>query len=293
MENQEPEQQSPALEEARATIARLTQELASLQQQLEQEKFARELRQLLISFAAAGTILSPFTYTDLLELVVRAATQVISARSGSLFLIDEETRELVFEVALGPAAQQVKKFRVPLGHGFAGLTALTGQPMAVSNVQDDDRHAKDISSSVGYAPESILCVPLFYDDHIIGVLELLDKINGASFGLQDIETLGHFANIAAVAIAQSRVYQDQRTILHGLLRSFTNRDDESRAQLFQQADAFLHWMNTEDTLNAKARRLTLLVQELILSGEQNFDLCIDILQSFVTHINNRQKVYSL
>src|SRR6185312_3214257 len=179
MGNQEPEQNSDALEQARSTIAQLTEEIASLRQRLEREKFARELRLLLISSASAGTILSPFTYTDLLELVVRVATQVISARSGSLFLIDEEARDLVFEVALGPAAQQVKKFRVPLGHGFAALTAMTGQPMAVSNVQNDDRHAKDISSSVDYAPESILCVPLFYDDRIIGVLELLDKINAA------------------------------------------------------------------------------------------------------------------
>ena len=54
-------------------------------------------------------------------MIVEAAAQVISARAASLFLVNEETQELIFEVALGQKAQEVKKFSVPLGHGIAGL----------------------------------------------------------------------------------------------------------------------------------------------------------------------------
>ena len=44
-------------------------------------------------------------------------------------------------------ATEVKKFRVPLGHGVAGLVALTGQPMAISQAHEDKRLATDIGSA--------------------------------------------------------------------------------------------------------------------------------------------------
>src|ERR687893_1907580 len=108
-------------------------------------------------------------------MIVGTAAGVFPSRSAALFLIDEEVEELVFQVALGPEAEQVKDLRVPLGHGIAGLVAVSGQPMAVSDAGSDPRQAADIAQSVGYTPGTILCVPLFYDDEIIGVLELLDR----------------------------------------------------------------------------------------------------------------------
>jgi subtilisin family serine protease len=44
-----------------------------------------------------------------------------SIRAAALFLVDEVAEELIFEVALGQKADEVKKFRGPLGHGIAGL----------------------------------------------------------------------------------------------------------------------------------------------------------------------------
>ncbi|MDQ2903053.1 MAG: GAF domain-containing protein [Chloroflexota bacterium] len=281
------------LVQAQATIARQAEEIATLQQRLGREQFAQELRQLLISSASVNTILSPFTHSQLLEMVVQTAARVISARSGSLFLIDEEAGDLTFEVAIGPAAQEVKKFRVPLGHGFAGLVAVSGQPIAVSNTQTDERLARDIASFVNYIPESILCVPLFYDDRVIGVLELLDKLGMPSFSMTDMETLGFFANIAAVAIAQSQAYKDQQTILTGLLRAFGEHDPGRRQQLYHQAHVFSDWMKIDDMLNARARELALLVQELILSGEQECALCAGILQSAVKYTRTRTLSYTI
>src|SRR5215212_4175921 len=145
------------------------------------ERFAEELRDALILASTAGTIASPVTHSRLLEMIVQTAIEVISVRAGALFLIDEETQELVFAVALGYKAEEARKFRVPLGRGIAGLVAVTGQPMAVSDVARDPHHAPDIGRTIGYVPQSILCVPLFYNARIIGVLEFLDKQGAPSF----------------------------------------------------------------------------------------------------------------
>src|SRR3712207_3576362 len=162
------------LEQAREEISHLRRLLAD-------ERFAEELKEALSLAATAGTIASPVTHSRLLEMIVKTAASVIPSRAAALFLVDEEEEELIFEVALGQKADEVKKFRVPLGHGIAGLVAVSGQPMIVSDAQSDPRQASDIARSIGYTPQSILCVPLYYQDQIIGVLQLLDKVGASSF----------------------------------------------------------------------------------------------------------------
>src|SRR5262245_45795893 len=91
-------------------------------------QFARELRRLFTLAGAAGVLAAPVGHSELLQRIVEIAAKVLAARAASLYLVDEEKQELVFEVALGPKAGEVKKFRVPLGHGIAGLVAASGQP---------------------------------------------------------------------------------------------------------------------------------------------------------------------
>jgi transcriptional regulator with GAF, ATPase, and Fis domain len=290
MNQQPPENMADPFIQAQETIAHQAREIELLRLQLEREQFARELSRLLLSAKAINIVLSPFTHSQLLETVVRTAAQVIRARSASLFLIDEETQNLIFEVAIGPAAQEVKKFRIPMGHGIAGIVAMTGQPMAIADAQQDERLAIDIATSVNYIPQNILCVPLFYNDCIIGALELLDKIDEASFRPFDMETLGLFANMAAVAIAQSQAYHDQQTFLASLLDSFGEMSAESKQQLSRKAFTFSNWMQG-NSVNTTARELALLVHELLQFGEQEGEMCKNILQSFATGIRAHQGLY--
>src|SRR4051794_40981135 len=137
-----------ALARARETIARQQGEIERLKRRLADERFTEDLQEALTLAATAGTIASPMTHSRLLEMIVETAAHVIYARAAALFLIDEEAQELIFEVALGSKAEEVKKFRVPLGHGIAGLVAVSGQPMAVSDADRDPRQAADIARDV-------------------------------------------------------------------------------------------------------------------------------------------------
>ncbi|HET8845029.1 MAG TPA: GAF domain-containing protein [Ktedonobacteraceae bacterium] len=293
MDDRQSEKLKDELARVQEALGQRDQELETLKKQLEREQFARELSKVLAYSTISNIILSPFTHSRLLEMVVSTAMQVISALSGSLFLIDEETQDLTFEIALGPSAQEAKKFRVPLGHGIAGMVAMTGQPMAIADAQQDDRLAVDIATSIDYIPKSILCVPLFYNDRIIGALELLDKIDASSFLPMDMKVLGLFANIAAIAIAQSHAYHDQQTILTSLLQAFGKRDPEYQQNLSHQALNFSNWMQNENTINTLGRELALLVHELIQASEQDGEMCRQILQVIVTNSRNRYKYYDV
>src|SRR5262245_749338 len=190
--------------DAESRIALLEAENETLRLRLEQSIAAQRVCDALATSAVAEELAAPAGHSTLLDMVLETAANVIAASAGALFLTDEEAHDLVVAAAIGGSADRMMAIRVPLGHGIAGGVALSGLPLAVTSAGTDPRWAKDIGDRVGYVPNSIICVPLFYEDRVIGALELLDKVGAGSFSPGDLNTLGQFAQLAAFTIEQSR-----------------------------------------------------------------------------------------
>ena len=170
--------------------------------------YARRLHGAILRLAVLGELTAPVSQNTLLELLVGTAAQVLSAQAASLLLLDRTTDELVFEVALGAAAAEVRKFRVPVGQGIAGRVAGSGQPWPGPDLAQDPRFATDMAERIGYVPRTVLAIPLRLDEEVIGVIELFDKSNGQPFTAGDMELLDQFGRAAAAAIEQSQVMGD-------------------------------------------------------------------------------------
>ena len=171
------------------------------------DRLASQLRRLLAALEAGSHALLPSSNLELLQSIVDTAARLFGAAAASISLVTEEQDALEFKVATGVGRDEVVGRRIPVDHGLAGYVAMTGQPIAVSNVQQDPRFKQDFAQSTGYVPRSILATPLVIGGQVIGVMEVLDKISAPSFGLQDMELLGVFAYQAALAINQSQHYQ--------------------------------------------------------------------------------------
>lgn len=282
--------QQGELAAAQLQIEQQRQQIATLQRQLNESNFARELHDAYILATTARTIAAPSTHKRLLEVIVQTAAQVIAAQAGSLFLIDPAAQDLVFEVAIGGKATEVSKFRVPLGHGIAGLVALSGQPMSVAHAENSPLQASDIAHAVDYTPHSILCVPLYYRDHIIGVLELLDKQGAPSFSEEDIRLLGVFAYQAGIAIEQSRTYEYLVSLFAEVVHSLDQVPENGKQRFLKQAQRFVEHIESEDMEFQFALKLASLIQEISWTGEREQELCLAILQQFVTYLRSQPKI---
>jgi GAF domain-containing protein len=212
------------LASARKTIQEQELQLSELRDQQADARFANALRELLLITGTINTIEAPARHDVVLDDIVETAANVMRATAASLFLLDEERNELIFQVALGEKADSVKHFRVPVGKGIAGYVALTGQPIAVADAIQDPRFASEIGKAIGYVPKTILCVPLYLNGRVTGVLELLDKAGGAPFSSADMELLIRFANLAALALDQSRLIYDLRRFFRQLLSEIAHAD---------------------------------------------------------------------
>jgi GAF domain-containing protein len=184
-----------------------------------EDKLAAELRALVQATEASGRAILPDSGNELLQTIVEAAARLFGAAASSIALLDEAEGMLEFRVATGAGAKEVVGMRIPVSQGIAGYVVMTGQPMAVSSVDEDPRFARETARKTGYVPRSILAMPLLYQDRPIGVIEVLDKIDAPSFGMQDMELLGIFARQAAVAIRAS-VHQQRlgQALLAGIQR---------------------------------------------------------------------------
>jgi GAF domain-containing protein len=275
-----------ALARAQMTIAQQAEEIQQLRSQMVDAEYVQELRQALELAFVTGIIASPVTYTRLLEMIVETATKVIAAEASALFLLDEETQELTCEVVSGGGGPGLKTFRLPVGHGIVGYVAATGQPLAIADAESDARRATHISESLGFTPHSILCVPMFYNDQVIGVLELCDKRDDAAFTLEDTESLSLFANLVAVAIEMSRAQRNTASLIERMLGSVGGRGDDQNDTFRQDAHDLSQYF-AEDVLYRQALDLALLVQEIAQQGENELKACESILRSFINYLRLR------
>ena len=140
------------------------------------------------------------TYRELLESIVDAARSIFAAEAASIFLLDEDADELVFEAVSGRGEDALVGSRFPSSTGIAGFALVTRQPLVVDDLDSDPRFSRDRAEATGYVPSSIVASPLLYGERALGVLSVLDRPPETKVRLAEVDLLGLFANQAAIAL---------------------------------------------------------------------------------------------
>ena len=149
---------------------------------------------------AAGVLAAEAGHRELLQSIVEVARAIFEARASSIFLLDPQADELVFEAVAGEGASVLLGTRLPSSTGIAGWVLVTRQPLVLDDLENDPRFARDVAESTGYVPKSLMAVPLLHEEEVLGVLQVLDRPQRERFSLQEMELLGLFANQAAIAL---------------------------------------------------------------------------------------------
>ncbi len=149
---------------------------------------------------------SKLDISELLVTIMRLSSRVVGAERASLYLLDEKTQELYFDVALG-LPEDVQKMRFALGEGIAGTCAQQGKSIISNDVQSDSRHASKVDNKSGFITRSLLTCPMIIKGKVIGVVQAINKIDG-DFNETDKNSFEAFASQAAIAIENSRLFNN-------------------------------------------------------------------------------------
>lgn len=169
--------------------------------------------------------LEPPAGEAILRSVVDAAAVLIRAEAASIALYDPAIDRLVFRVAAGQQGQGVVGLEIRPGDGVAGYVFASGEPLAIGETTVDPRFRRDAAEQTGYIPRSLLAVPLSDDAGTIGVLEVLDRRDGAPFDLIDMDAASVFARQATIAIRSTALERDTAFLLRSALRAVTDSEE--------------------------------------------------------------------
>jgi sigma-B regulation protein RsbU (phosphoserine phosphatase) len=119
----------------------------------------------------------------LLTLIVSEVTSAMEAERSSLLLYDSNSGDLTSKVAEG---MNTREIRVPLGSGIAGATAQTRTTINIPDAYADPRFNASYDKASGFRTRSILSAPIINQNgHLIGVVQVLNKIKEPAFTKQD------------------------------------------------------------------------------------------------------------
>ena len=136
----------------------------------------------------------------LVEEITRVTAETLRAAASSVLLMDQAKQELCFHFVHGSAEGLLKDASLGTETGVAGWVARNGTPLIVNDVKEDQRFCQEIDDITGFVTRSILCAPLMARGKIIGVIEVLNKLDGSDFNETDLHTLTAVASTAAIAI---------------------------------------------------------------------------------------------
>jgi len=182
---------------------------------------------------------------DTLRRVMDEAKSLMNADRSTLWLIDRDRGEIWTKILIADGS--LRELRIPIGVGFAGQVAATGEvlniPFDLYDMEGAET-AKKTDQSSGYRTCSLLCMPVFADGELIGVTQLVNKKKQgefpaydptdwptppecwkASFNRSDQEFMEAFNIQAGVALKNAKLFatvKQQEQLQRDMLRSLSN-----------------------------------------------------------------------
>ena len=224
-------------------------------------------------------VLEPPELAAVCEAVTAGARAVFGAAACSVAVLDEETDELVYTAASGAGAAEIVGTRLPVGRGIGGWVAQSGQPVAVSDLNSDQRFARDVAESTNYVPTALMAVPIESSERVLGVLTVLDRDSSRPGAENDLELAGRFAAQAAAGIRAIEAFRDAGGVLLRELARAVGEGSDLRAALVEAAQT--------GSRRATPQRYIALLAELQNAGPVEQELALRVLEDVLEYTRKK------
>jgi len=135
--------------------------------------------------------------------------KAIPTEAAALALLDPDAGDLVIQAATGPGMDRVVGMRFSPTTGLTGQSVLTGRPMLVRFPQNVPHFHAHVDSRPDLSLRELLCIPLRDAEERLGVIQLVNKVDG-SFDDDDVKLLSRLAAEIVVAIQNAHRYEKER-----------------------------------------------------------------------------------
>ncbi|MGZ9221980.1 MAG: HD domain-containing phosphohydrolase [Anaerolineales bacterium] len=197
--------QNPTVSRVIQDITQVSQSLIDLEQKVDDQLKVRQ-SQLGALMGVGRAINSALGLNRVLEEVMDTLIALMRAERGFLMLRDSNG-ELSVRIARGLDHINLDEEAFRVSQTIVERVAASGEPVLTTNAQEDPRFENQMSVAA-YHLRSILCAPLKLKSKVIGVLYVENRAHAGIFQENDLGLISAFADQAAVAIDNARLFDD-------------------------------------------------------------------------------------
>lgn len=238
-----------------------------------------KLRSIVETIDVANALTAPLTLS--IENLLKISAAEINSEEASVLIRDGDAGDLRFLAAIGKVAEHLKTLKIPAGKGIAGFVFSSGQPMALTDVGDEDTFYAEVDRQTGYSTETILAAPLRHNGEIIGVLEYVNRVGEPPFEPFTSAEMDKVALFAEAIASLVNAYESAK-----LFRDLGDRMLSAEEKL--KLEETREWLrNLRETSEHKEMiDLALSVRELAGRGDAERQMCKEILDSILRFSDN-------
>lgn len=169
------------------------------------QKVSGKLQELQKLVDISALLTSSLELDRVLEAVMDAVISLTGAQRAYLMLRDSNSTELAIRAARNWDGANIDKAEASFSRGVVDAALEQKQPILTSNALMDNRF-QERQSILEQTLRSVVCIPFMWHDRIIGVLYADSRVQEGLFHVDMIPMLTAFANQAAIAIENARLF---------------------------------------------------------------------------------------
>jgi len=173
---------------------------------------------------ATRTLMAGLDLDEILHRITEEAARITGTSHVKVLLLEKQTRDLQLGAMKWGASGASAGPRPPLRVGLSNLVAATGQPLFVPDCQHDPRNPhRDHDRELGQV--TYLGLPIMIQGEVAGVLAF-NTTEPREYTPADLAYLGSFADQAAIAIENARLYEEVKLHAEELEQRVQDRTQE-------------------------------------------------------------------
>lgn len=156
--------------------------------------------------AIAAVVSRSLDIDEILKNALGKTLDLMEIEAGGIYLLDPEKQELSLSAHQGLDPDFIQQVdHLPVGEGFSGRVAETGEPIIVHDISSDERLTRTIVAEQGF--HSAASFPLLSRGRVLGALFAIAR-DYREFSLQDIELLTSIGQQIGIAVENARLFED-------------------------------------------------------------------------------------
>lgn len=242
----------------------------------------KKLQSLIETVDVANSLTEPMTNS--IENLLKISATAMNSEEASVIIRDGDDGDLRFLSAIGKVADQLINLKIPAGKGIAGFVFSSGQPMAITDVGEEESFYAEVDKQTGYSTQTILATPLQYNGEVIGVLEYINRIGEPpyqAFTPDEMDNATLYADAIASLVNAYEFAKIFRELGSKIFAGEQTMDfSEVREWLDTQRDSSEHREMID---------LAVLLREVSSRGEAERQMCREILEGILRYAEKKEE----